>query len=569
VAPLYVFFDATTAEVMQPPEVDGRREYADLKYEWDFGDPDSGSWGTSSGLSKNRESAYLAAHVYEKPGTYTVKLTVTSIAGATAQYSTAIMVDDPEVIYAGQATTCVSTGSNFEGCPTGALQVTSNDFAGLKQYLGDGKRILLRRGDAWKAAGSGITLTDQNGPFTISAFGACSNPDRLGICENAPKIEMSADPGDDLPAVFRLHYSMDVRITDLTLQGDQNTAAISGTTEMHRILALRLRTRGFRAALGNSTWDTKDFEELALVSCDAAGTLLYVVYLGGMRMAVIGGDFRDSSETHVLRLWQAHRTVIAHNEMSGSSLNTADGRHALKLHGPSQEALARTDGGRLEHPTRHVVVADNIFGSSGPWPVAVGPQDALKDERLEDILLERNRFYPQFGNHSSREVGIALHIWARNVTVRNNLFLAPGYGYSAVTVEPRGIEPPPSNVRLLNNTVYVPVTPGGSSNETIIFRISPSTSRTLVRNTLAELSGGTRLDALIGGGATDLVEDHNLLTADARFVHPEDADVLLRDFSVAADSPAVDVGAEVPLFDDLLGTARPRGAGYDIGAFER
>ena len=39
VAPLAVFFDAVgTPDVVQPAEVDGHREYADLHYAWDFGD---------------------------------------------------------------------------------------------------------------------------------------------------------------------------------------------------------------------------------------------------------------------------------------------------------------------------------------------------------------------------------------------------------------------------------------------------------------------------------------------------------------------------------------------------
>jgi hypothetical protein len=47
------------------------------------------------------------------------------------------------------------------------------------------------------------------------------------------------------------------------------------------------------------------------------------------------------------------------------------------------------------------------------------------------------------------------------------------------------------------------------------------------------------------------------------------ADATGADFQLLAGSPAIDAGSpdSAPL-DDYDGTARPRGAGFDIGAFE-
>ncbi|MBI4563356.1 MAG: putative Ig domain-containing protein, partial [Planctomycetes bacterium] len=94
VAPLAVFFDAVNASnlaynsgVVQPGDLD----YASFQYEWDFGDPSSGNWPTN-GRSKNGDSGYVAAHVYENAGMYNVTLTVIDSMGGTHVYTQQITV---------------------------------------------------------------------------------------------------------------------------------------------------------------------------------------------------------------------------------------------------------------------------------------------------------------------------------------------------------------------------------------------------------------------------------------------------------------------------------------------
>jgi hypothetical protein len=58
--------------------------------------------------------------------------------------------------------------------------------------------------------------------------------------------------------------------------------------------------------------------------------------------------------------------------------------------------------------------------------------------------------------------------------------------------------------------------------------------------------------------------DNNYITADPRFIDATNAD-----FSIAANSGAYDVGAEISLVSSSYdGTIRPQGSAYDIGAFE-
>ncbi len=78
VAPLAVFFDATTTT-----STFAKKAFHELHYAWDFGDPKAGTWQYGNPKRKDRNKALgpVAAHVFEMPGTYTVKLTTTGLNG--------------------------------------------------------------------------------------------------------------------------------------------------------------------------------------------------------------------------------------------------------------------------------------------------------------------------------------------------------------------------------------------------------------------------------------------------------------------------------------------------------
>jgi len=566
VAPLYVFFDATQDDsLLGPPEVDGHREFADVQYDWDFGDGEAGRWGTS-GLSKNRASGYVAAHVYEAPGSYDVTLSVRTEAGDSEQHTVNILVEDPNMVYAGQSTTCVSATGLYDGCPPDAQQLTTNDLAEALGHLGTGRRVLLRRGERWSSDAT-VPLT-ASGPMTLGAFGDCTSPSRLGICANAPVLEAT---GSAEGGILAPQQADDLRIMDLSFEAgsEARSGVVGWNTEVDRVLLFRLSARGFSTPFGNGHWETPDPDGNALVECDVADTRDNAVYIGGAHLAVLGNDLRNSRDTHILRVWQAHRAVIQHNELSGSSLESGTGRHALKLHGIKESEVASTGGDHLEYRTRYVIVSHNTFGSSGPWPVTLEPQDGQSDERLEDILFEGNRILPGFGQQSSTPVTIGLSIWARHCTVRNNVFTAVGAKpseFTAVAVD-RYLDtslPVPEDVRILNNTIYMPE-PGANQSATGIVILGTSV-RTQVGNNLVAMPGEYPLT--LGEGQETIIGE-NLVTPDARLADVSGEDLLTWDFSLGADSPAIDGARALPIFDDFAGNPRPVGAGYDFGAFER
>jgi len=183
VAPLAVFFDATgTTDAVTT------RPFHDLFYMWNFGDSDAGTWsaGSNTSFSKNFATNAVAAHVYDTPGTYTWTMLVWDGTNVDTETGT-ITVSDPDTVYAGTNTICVSTSGNFTGAPAGCVQVTDSDFdVNLDTYIGTTKRVLFRRGETFVSSAS-VSIAD-NGPWTIGAFGSGSAKAIVDCTQSAGNI---------------------------------------------------------------------------------------------------------------------------------------------------------------------------------------------------------------------------------------------------------------------------------------------------------------------------------------------------------------------------------------------
>jgi len=225
-------------------------------------------------------------------------------------------------------------------------------------------------------------------------------------------------------------------------------------------------------------------------------------------------------------------------------------------------------GGRVNdgYPVcNYGVVMDNDFQYGGVWPVAIGPQDEQQDERIQDVLVERN----VFRSDSSTQTG--LRAWTSYATIRNNLCLGDGASqwYTAISVSQRGIEPRPTGNKVMNNTFYR----ADSGSQFRCIDVSGSAQNTVVRNNFGSAPGTSGAEMMVGGGS-GLVADHNVMTSQPRFSSPESGD-----FSLRSGSPAIDCGYDVglpfdcdgqPRFDDP-GTPDTGDGGiryYDLGAFE-
>jgi hypothetical protein len=154
VAPLYVNFDATGTTHHQ-----STNPTHELFYSWTFGDTSAGNWANgvqSAGLtSKNAAFGPVTGHVFETPDTYVVNLIVMDGVNTTTK-SVTITVLDPNAVYAGASTICISHSNNFIDAPSGSQQVNTagntDMYAAFNTYKASNKRILFCKADSWVAS---------------------------------------------------------------------------------------------------------------------------------------------------------------------------------------------------------------------------------------------------------------------------------------------------------------------------------------------------------------------------------------------------------------------------------
>ncbi len=158
-----------------------------------------------------------------------------------------------------------------------------------------------------------------------------------------------------------------------------------------------------------------------------------------------------------------------------------------------------------------------------------------------------------YGAKESTKAGIAIAVEdysesrkAQNIRVVNNVSYGNAGGGISFWKESTGTI---SGISIINNTIANNAKPG------IVGAAEVSGSRNIVRNTI--FAGNP------SGIGAPFRADHNL-TVDPGFVDPGNGDFHLR-----AGSPAIDAGrATGAPTTDRDGVARPRGNGYDIGAYE-
>jgi hypothetical protein len=262
----------------------------------------------------------------------------------------------------------------------------------------------------------------------------------------------------------------------------------------------------------------------------------------------MGNVLSDSSAAeHVLRTPYIFKGVFSHNDMS----KPAATKHVVKMQAASWFGAAPTVY------TEQVVLSDNKFtsGDGGSWTVTFGPMNAESDERVKQVIVERNWFAP----HPAQSQ--ALTLWAQDVTVRNNVFNLTGTeGRTGMVVERRGIEPPPANVHVYNNTFY---SNSSGSFSPIRFTVglgmvaknnlgyAPlSTSRAMISGSAITESNTTNAGILLSPGFLGLVP------------------VAPVEFVLGVLSPASNAGAAVPVFSDFFRHDRPQGGAIDLGATE-
>ncbi len=455
-APCAVFFDATRT---RDPDTD--RAFHRLRYEWDFGDERGEIW-EHSGRAKNRAIGAIAGHVYEWPGDHVAVLVVTDPKGTASRRQVKISVADPDQVFPGKRTRCVSASGDFSGCPSGAETLHSSDFDGSLLDL-DGRRTLFRRGESFTFDRS-IQLTDASrSGASIGVFGNGSEGALVRARESA-----GIDAGNDW------------RVYGLRFEGHGlplDRAAFSERNGVQRFTLLDVAVRGFGACL--SFWSpTAPDAEVAVVdfSCrdfpdPGKGTQLFEdterSFFQGLDLD--RGELRHPADQSEFAHRSAflNRKLIQHSLYRGRAANQSKNALQLRHCQPAPPWTRCRDG---EVPGRYVLVSDNQFvEGGGPQGLTVvrvcdhagcggTPGDS---QPVQDLIFERNLIQVDSRGPEDRLQSVFMLQGAR-VTIRNNLLDLQGWpGRDGLNISMLAVMPPSNAARdpadgfeFSHNTVY-------------------------------------------------------------------------------------------------------------------
>ncbi len=555
VAPLAVFFDASASTGLSG----GRFSLA--HFTWDFGDTPAGSWATT-GKTKNSATGFLCAHVFERPGTFSVTVNVRDGDGtaASSPARVSITVSDPEAVYAGINTRCVSQTGDFNGAPPGAQQVTSDDFASQIAWINGAanRRLLFRSGETW----SGVTTAfTGNGPHTIGAFGPGAKP-KFVVALNEPQTCGFLAGGSD----WRL---MDMEWDGSNLPSGGDGSGVSGFSGTE-VLGLRLDIHN----AGSTGWGGGgDYNYL----CDCAihDNGYFSVYVDGVGQAIMGSNIDQMRvATSFLRPAASQNMYVAHNLVDASRSAPTTG---IKWH------------------SRRGVITDNII-TAGTSRISSGESgdgwDHPVNRNLGIVLIERNVLKP--GNNPANDQytseGIGLH--NADMVVRNNLLYDMNCAFD---VDSFGRQ-----ASVYNNTCYMTDSTKGLNVGNGDFINCPDAmfGCEVRNNIMMSLNRGLNGDAMLCHfpSTAGLDMSHNVyykpsrtawyavgdeqytlsrwqalgmdsgsVNADPQLSSVDPANPSF--FLLKSGSPAVGAGTRVPVFEDFNRNPRPLTGAQDAGAF--
>jgi hypothetical protein len=422
-APLAVLFDATGSSATSATE-----PFRQLSYAFNFGDERGLSWAVSGQPKNTQTGGPLAAHVFDLPGSYTVRVRVTDAQGRQAEATVAITVLDPATIYAGTQTVCVSPAADYSGCPAGAARQTAYPSSW------NGKRVLLHKGESFPD----ISLLDGNSGVQVGSYGSATL---------AKPVVASVGIGNWRPTTAA--FANDITVMDLNVQNGISQSLGARVLVYRNDVRVATGSGGIPLSMGQEYyWARSDpyrvvpqsafynAREIFFVENNALGTDTSSASVGfwgsGSRNVLLGNSF-GRAQMHSVRFSALHKGVIAHNDIQGIS---ADGiRHALKLHSmglnPYADGFIHDLSGRGAWATEQVVIANNRFGhanDNNAWTVAVTPQNGEVAEGIENVIVENNRFL-RGPNTMTDFVRAGRNIVSRGNTVGTGGAISTGIGH--------------------------------------------------------------------------------------------------------------------------------------------
>lgn len=548
VAPLSVFFDVTPS----PQFADG--SYVDATCLWNF-DADN----LDPAAPYRTGNGFVAAHVFDQPGTYRVTVDVYDRAGVRSAQETTITV----LPFTGATYYVAANGLDSN---PGTIDAPWQHFSyAVGRIKTPNTRVLFRKGDTFH---TNFVQNTAKGPIILGAYSAPTAPSSA-----KPVIYSDAVDSD----WWTLVVGSDWRVMDLAFTSGGATSGRSGTPRypgalfintndrhslLYRLTEYNVSNCGMNVGGRYNTEALNEYRD-----CGASGFCA-----GGDGVAVIGNWTHDSNNNkpeHGLRIQGGTRHYVAHNIF--------DDRYANY-----DEVTIRGDTDRI------VLYRNVISGMLGIWP----QNRNSSNEHAHHITADSNLFLGKSGYSYNRMSAISLH--SREITIRNNLF--SDYSYQIV-VEDDTVIGPSSDIRIYNNTAV-----GVSHDSDFRFVLANSVCARLdIRNNLlcdtTGLNAGHFFLSTYGGtGALAGFSDYNRFfspgwteaqkplfplgtlpvwrAATGMDLHSAIVDPLLLSLDAASadfgklspSSPLKDAGTRTPVAVDYFGNLRD--ATPDVGAFE-
>ncbi len=423
------------------------------RYAWDFGDP-AGQYNTLVG--------FVAAHVYDRPGTYTITLVVTDQAGTatTATATLAIAPDLRRAVYVSPTGSDMATGAS-PGTPLRSAAAAFRQLQGQRHQSDPGHTILLFQ------AGGTYPVTETlnlRGPdVVVGRYG--DGPKPVLLLQKGPPDargksshgSISIDGHCDGVMIQHVTFATPYPPTEGGVRADK--VGIDAITVRGRNVAVR----------GCSFRDVDDAVNangspagLLVQDCDAPGPTdlrAYLVWGQGTDHAYLGNRVGNSTREHNIRMTGLERVLVAGNDLANLDRSKTDkydqSKGCIEMHngsfayitgnhvtdgpirtgprgGDTETAATATswcviDGNdftdtqfHMYAGSHHVMLRNNVFHRRDGSAIEIDSPD--KDGRVNgDLTIAHNTAVDTGAS------GIFLKVWGHvdGLTVADNLFVAP------------------------------------------------------------------------------------------------------------------------------------------------
>lgn len=461
ISPFLAFFDATgTTDTAVATNF---TPFQHVIFTWNFGD--GGTSGTTNWVygsnaghnSRNTATGGIAAHLYVVPDgtgdqTYTVTVTATdgtNTATCSVGALAGVTAFDPSGSngFPGNKTTCYFNSTVGTGCPSGANQTLTS----TTHSPAAGTRILYQCGGNFTGNSSSGTINK----WSIDAYGGCqgtqsglptvtgtitvSSVSTGAVASDGRISNLNGATGSNAMIIEMPFYAPPyVAISQITLW-NLMIPAVSNTA-MYTYMGTQM---GFVqldfVGMGNQQQTyINDAENNCLNGSNTyagcAGAFTNIAY-----QAVLGSHFDGTGSTvtgagvETVRVSACRMCVFENSDF----LNANTFGSTFKLHDGNNKVTQCQWTGNW---TENIEISDNTFtGQSGAAIADWTAQNPVTDERLRNVVVERNLFAPGAS-------GKVLYFGVMNGTLRDNVFYNSG-----ISLGNRGVQgtsnntPPPDS----------------------------------------------------------------------------------------------------------------------------